>query len=75
MRVLLGETPPTFQPMTANKEATETVFQAARVQSKYWKNVKAPPFEPETGNADDYPTVNLKFIVLSDRPGSKTLTW
>ena len=47
MRVLLGEAPPNCQPMTANTEGTETVFQAARVQSKYWKSVKAPPFEPE----------------------------
>lgn len=48
MRVLLGEAPPSCPPMTANTEGTETVFQAARVQTKYWKSIKAPPFEPET---------------------------
>jgi hypothetical protein len=75
MRVLLGETPPTFQPMTANKEATETIFQAARVQSKYWKNVKAPPFEPETGNDVDHCRDVMNLIFLSDGPSSKAFTW
>ena len=75
MRVLLGETPPTFQPMTANKEATETVFQAARVQSKYWKNIKAPPFEPETGDPSKCLNVDMKLMVLRGRSRGKTLAW
>ncbi|KAG8825535.1 Histone deacetylase hda1 [Serendipita sp. 399] len=43
MRVLLGEAPPSMSSMIANKKATETVYQALRVQSKYWKSIVAPP--------------------------------
>jgi histone deacetylase 6 len=55
MRVLLGEPLPSFPPLTANVEATETVYQVARFQSKYWKNIKAPALEAKPGKPDRSP--------------------
>ncbi|KAG8830209.1 Histone deacetylase hda1 [Serendipita sp. 405] len=47
MRVLLGESPPPMPSMVANRKATETIYQALRVQSKYWKSIIAPVEEVE----------------------------
>lgn len=49
MRVLIGESPPSFLGMTANMAATETIYQVAKVQSNYWKNVKAPKWSVVAG--------------------------
>ncbi|WOO83917.1 Histone deacetylase clr3 [Vanrija pseudolonga] len=38
-RVLLGETPDDIGEVEASEAGTEVVLQAAKVQSKYWKNV------------------------------------
>ncbi|KII92267.1 hypothetical protein PLICRDRAFT_172376 [Plicaturopsis crispa FD-325 SS-3] len=45
-RVILGESPPELQPMVAGEIATETIWQVAREQSKYWKNVDPKACEP-----------------------------
>jgi len=45
-RVLLGEIPPQLEPMVASEAATETIWQVAREQSKYWKNVDPKAVEP-----------------------------
>jgi len=73
MRVLLGEAPPPLPPMTANKDATETVYQAARVQSKYWKNIKAPPFEPEIGNVVQSTEIGTSLMLPAADPEAKHL--
>jgi hypothetical protein len=49
-RVLLGEAPDIMPPMTASEEATETVWQVAKEQSKYWKNVDPRACEPREGS-------------------------
>lgn len=45
-RVVLGEAPPELPPMTASEVATETVWQVAMQQSKYWKSVVPKTCEP-----------------------------
>ncbi|KAF8485454.1 hypothetical protein JB92DRAFT_3091030 [Gautieria morchelliformis] len=45
-RVLLGEAPPELPPMVASEEATETVWQVAMQQSKYWKCIHPKAVEP-----------------------------
>ncbi|KAJ3559715.1 hypothetical protein NM688_g166 [Phlebia brevispora] len=45
-RVLLGEAPPEIEPMVASEDATETVWQVAMEQSKYWKSVNPKALEP-----------------------------
>ncbi|EGO01316.1 hypothetical protein SERLA73DRAFT_72261 [Serpula lacrymans var. lacrymans S7.3] len=45
-RVMLGEPPEELPPMTATEAATETVWQVALEQSKYWKSVKPKACEP-----------------------------
>ena len=48
-RVVLGEAPPELPPMTASEVATETVWQVAMQQSKYWKSVVPKACEPRDG--------------------------
>ena len=48
-QVLLGGMPPQLEPMTASEAATETIFQVAMEQSKYWKNVDPKACEPIEG--------------------------
>ncbi|KAF8590865.1 histone deacetylase complex protein [Ramaria rubella] len=45
-RVLLGEAPPELPPMVASEEATETVWQVAMQQSKFWKSIHPKALEP-----------------------------
>ncbi|KAH9921519.1 histone deacetylase complex protein [Epithele typhae] len=44
--VILGEVPPMLPPMTASEAATETIWQVAMEQSKYWKNLDPKSCEP-----------------------------
>ncbi|KIM64995.1 hypothetical protein SCLCIDRAFT_113779 [Scleroderma citrinum Foug A] len=46
VRVLLGEAPPELPPMVASEAGTETVWQVALEQSKYWKSVNPKACEP-----------------------------
>lgn len=48
-KILLGEAPPEMEPMTASEVATETIWQVAMEQSKYWKNVDPKSCEPLEG--------------------------
>lgn len=48
-KVLLGEAPPELEPLTASPEATETVWQVAVEQSKYWQNLHPQALEPREG--------------------------
>ncbi|KAI0930403.1 hypothetical protein AcV5_007127 [Taiwanofungus camphoratus] len=45
-QVLLGELPPQLEPMVASEVATETLWQVAMEQSKYWNNVDPKACEP-----------------------------
>ncbi|KAI0661449.1 histone deacetylase complex protein [Cubamyces menziesii] len=45
-RIILGEMPPQLPPLTASEAATETIWQVAMEQSKYWKNVDPKSSEP-----------------------------
>ncbi|KAJ8587474.1 histone deacetylase clr3, partial [Rhizopogon salebrosus TDB-379] len=45
-RILLGEAPPELPPMIASETGTETVWQVAMEQSKYWKSVNPKACEP-----------------------------
>ncbi|KAF8897049.1 histone deacetylase complex protein [Gymnopilus junonius] len=46
-RVLVGQPPDELPPLRANEAATETVWQVAREQSKYWKSVDPKACEPQ----------------------------
>lgn len=48
-KVVLGEAPPELPPMVASELATETVWQVAVQQSKYWKSVTPKACEPREG--------------------------
>lgn len=48
-KILLGEAPPMLPPMEANTAATETVWQVAVEQSKYWKSISPKAAEPREG--------------------------
>ena len=48
-KVVLGEAPPSLEPMVASEIATETVWQVATEQSKYWKSVNPKACEPREG--------------------------
>lgn len=48
-KVLLGEPAPMLPSMVASEEATETVYQVALVQSKYWKSIKPHTLAPSEG--------------------------
>ncbi|KAF9049799.1 histone deacetylase complex protein [Panaeolus papilionaceus] len=45
-RVLLGQAPDELPPLIANEFATETIWNVAREQSKYWKSVDPKGCEP-----------------------------
>ncbi|ETW78721.1 hypothetical protein HETIRDRAFT_324562 [Heterobasidion irregulare TC 32-1] len=45
-RTILGESPPEMPPLVASENATETVWQVAMEQSKYWKNIDPKACEP-----------------------------
>ncbi|EGN99896.1 hypothetical protein SERLA73DRAFT_180181 [Serpula lacrymans var. lacrymans S7.3] len=45
-RVILGEAPPELPPQIATEVGTETVYQVAVEQSKYWKSVNPKACEP-----------------------------
>ena len=53
-RILVGEAPPELPPMTASDIATETVYQVAVEQSKYWKNIDPKTCEPIEGELRQY---------------------
>ncbi|TFK44766.1 histone deacetylase complex protein [Crucibulum laeve] len=46
--ILLGEAPEELPAMTATEAATETVWQVAREQSKYWKSIDPKTCEPQS---------------------------
>ncbi len=48
-KVILGEAPPVLEPMVATEIATETVWQVAMQQSKFWKSVTPKACEPRDG--------------------------
>lgn len=48
-RVLLGEALPELPSMVASEEATETIWQVATQQSKYWKCMNPKAVEPREG--------------------------
>ena len=48
-KVLLGHAPDELPPMIASDTATETVWQTAIEQSKYWKNIDPKACEPREG--------------------------
>ena len=48
-RILVGEAPPELEPLTASELATETVWQVALTQSKYWKSISPKQVEPKDG--------------------------
>lgn len=59
-RILLGDAPPELPPMVASEEATETIWQVATEQSKYWKcmNPKAvEPREESQGHTSSIPEI------------------
>ncbi|CDO76009.1 hypothetical protein BN946_scf184665.g1 [Trametes cinnabarina] len=45
-QVILGEMPPQLPPLVASEAATETIWQVAMEQSKYWKNLDPKACEP-----------------------------
>ncbi|WVN90743.1 uncharacterized protein L203_105985 [Cryptococcus depauperatus CBS 7841] len=45
-RVLLGEIPPELGYLQASEAATETIYQVAKEQSKYWKSIDVKACEP-----------------------------
>ncbi|OSX56322.1 hypothetical protein POSPLADRAFT_1175378 [Postia placenta MAD-698-R-SB12] len=45
-KILLGEAPPSLEPMIASDAATETIWHVAMEQSKYWKNVDPKSCDP-----------------------------
>ncbi|EIN11329.1 histone deacetylase clr3 [Punctularia strigosozonata HHB-11173 SS5] len=51
-KVILGEAPPQIAPMVASELGTETVWQVARQQSKWWKNVDPKACEPKSEVGD-----------------------
>lgn len=48
-RILLGEAPDQLASCMVCEEATETVWQVAKEQSKYWKSVEPRACEPREG--------------------------
>ena len=48
-KILVGEAPPELPPMVASDVATETVYQVAVEQSKYWKCMNPKAVEPQEG--------------------------
>ncbi|EKM54390.1 uncharacterized protein PHACADRAFT_196818 [Phanerochaete carnosa HHB-10118-sp] len=46
-KVLVGEAPPELPPMVASDIATETIYQVAVEQSKYWKCMDPKAVEPQ----------------------------
>lgn len=47
--VLLGEPAPPLPSLVASPEGTETVYQVALIQSKYWKSIHPRKLEPSEG--------------------------
>ncbi|KAI0644758.1 histone deacetylase complex protein [Trametes meyenii] len=45
-KVILGEAPPQLPSLVASEAATETIWQVAMEQSKYWKNLDPKACEP-----------------------------
>lgn len=64
-RVLLGEAPDQLASCTVSEEATETVWQVAKEQSKYWKSVDPRACEPREEYEDI--AVSLPEILKSYR--------
>ncbi|KAL4078462.1 hypothetical protein V8B97DRAFT_1865803 [Scleroderma yunnanense] len=64
-RVLLGEAPPELPPMIASEAGTETVWQVALEQNKYWKSVNPKACEPRD-DVDDY-TFSIPEILKGHR--------
>ena len=52
-QIILGDMPPPLEPMTASEAATETIYQVAMEQSKYWKNIDPKACEPIAGSNVD----------------------
>lgn len=48
-KVLLGHAPDELPPMVASDTATETVWQTALEQSRYWKSIDPKACEPREG--------------------------
>jgi hypothetical protein len=49
VKVISGEPPDELPPMVAGESATETVWEVAMEQSKYWKSVDPKACEPQEG--------------------------
>jgi histone deacetylase 6 len=66
-KVILGEAPPELPPMVAGETATETVWQVAMEQSKYWKNIDPKACEPREGKS--YSSIGVHITHKSHRGG------
>ncbi|TDL21411.1 histone deacetylase clr3 [Rickenella mellea] len=51
-RTMVGDSPPELAPMVASEVATETVWQVAMQQSRYWKSVDPRACEPREDVGD-----------------------
>lgn len=52
-KVILGEVPPALPQLTASEVGTETIWQVAQEQSKYWRNVDPRACDPVEGTLHD----------------------
>ena len=50
-QIILGDMPPELPPLVASETATETIWQVALEQSKYWKNIDPKACEPIEGES------------------------
>lgn len=65
-RVILGEAPPELPPQVAGESATETVWQVAMQQSRYWKNVDPKACEPQEGEQHDTIVHLFRLTIFSE---------
>ena len=48
-RILLGDVPEALPPLVASEVATETVWQVAMQQSRFWRSINPKATEPFAG--------------------------
>ena len=63
--VLLGDSPPELGRLEATEIGTEVIYQVAKVQSKYWKNIDLQACEPPPGVS--LPASIFHRVVLTDK--------
>ncbi|KAI0074161.1 histone deacetylase complex protein [Panus rudis PR-1116 ss-1] len=52
-KIILGDAPPLLPPMIASEVATETIWEVAMTQSKFWKNVNPKACDPREKEDDN----------------------